>query len=246
MLLLLTFRPEFSPPWRGRPHATLVSLNRLPRRQSAALAEAVAGGRALPDAVLQQIVARADGVPLFVEELTKAVLEAAGDTPEPDSGRHGPAGPSTPPTIPATLHDSLMARLDRLAGAKEVAQIGAAIGREFGYELLAAVSPLGEGELREALDQLVASELVFVRGAPPAAIYTFKHALVQDAAYASLLKSRRQQLHAKIAQELEERWPEMREARPELLAHHFAEAGFRTRRRPTGSRPGGRRSAARR
>ena len=224
VLLLLTFRPEFSPPWRGRPHATLIALNRLPRRQSAALAEAVAGGRALPDAVLQQIVARADGVPLFVEELTKAVLEAAGDTPEPASARHGLAGPSTP-TIPATLQDSLMARLDRLAGAKELAQIGAAIGREFGYELLAAVSLLGEGELREALEQLVASELVFVRGAPPAATYTFKHALVQDAAYASLLKSRRQQLHARIARELEERWPETRETRPELLAHHFAEAG---------------------
>ena len=225
VLLLLTFRPEFSPPWRGRPHATLISLNRLPRRQSAALAEAVAGGGALPDAVLQQIVARADGVPLFLEELTKAVLEAAGDTPEPDANRHGSAGPSTP-AIPATLQDSLMARLDRLAGAKEVAQIGAVIGREFGYELLAAVSPLGEGELREALDQLVASELVFVRGAPPTATYTFKHALVQDAAYASLLKSRRQQLHASIARELEGRWPEVRESRPELLAHHFAEAGL--------------------
>ena len=118
-----------------------------------------------------------------------------------------------------------MARLDRLAGAKEVAQIGAVIGREFGYELLAAVSPLGEAELREALDQLVASELVFVRGAPPAATYTFKHALVQDAAYASLLKSRRQQLHARIARELEGRWPEVRDSRPELLAHHFAGAG---------------------
>ena len=221
VLLLLTFRPEFSPPWRGRPHATVIALNRLPRRQSAALAEVVAGGRALPDAVLQEIVARADGVPLFVEELTKAVLEVAGDTPEPASARNGLAGPSTP-TIPATLQDSLMARLDRLAGAKELAQIGAAIGREFGYELLAAVSLRGEGELRDALEQLVASELVFVRGAPPAATYTFKHALVQDAAHASLLKSRRQQLHARIARELEERWPETRRTRPELLAHHFA------------------------
>ena len=225
VLLLLTFRPEFSPPWRGQPHATLIALNRLPRRQSGALAQAVAGGRALPDAVLQQIVARADGVPLFVEELTKVVLEAAGDTPGPDSGRHGLAGPSTPPTIPATLQDSLMARLDRLAGAKELAQIGAAIGREFGYQLLAAVSLLGESELREALEQLVVSELVFVRGEPPVAVYTFKHALVQDAAYASLLKSRRQQLHAKIARELEERWPATKETRPELLAHHFAAAG---------------------
>ena len=185
----------------------------------------MAGGGALPDAVLQRIVARADGVPLFLEELTKAVLEAAGDTPEPDADRHGPEGASTL-AIPATLQDSLMARLDRLAGAKEVAQIGAVIGREFGYELLAAVSPLGEAELREALDQLVASELVFVRGTPPTSTYTFKHALVQDAAYASLLRSRRQQLHAGIARELEGRWPEVRESRPELLAHHFAEAGL--------------------
>ena len=224
VLLLLTFRTEFSPPWRGRPHATVIALNRLPHRQSAALAEVVAGKRALPDAVLQEIVARADGVPLFVEELTKAVLEVAGDTPEPASARHGLVGPSTP-TIPATLQDSLMARLDRLAEAKELAQIGAAIGREFGYELLAAVSLREEGELRDALEQLVASELVFVRGAPPAATYSFKHALVQDAAHASLLKSRRQQLHARIARELEERWPETRQIRPELLAHHFAEAG---------------------
>jgi predicted ATPase len=221
----VTFRPDFSPPWCGRPHATLVSLNRLPRRQSVALAEAVAGGGALPDAVLQRIVARADGVPLFLEELTKAVLEAAGDTPEPDTNRHGPGGPSTP-TIPATLQDSLMARLDRLAGAKEVAQIGAVVGREFGYDLLAAVTPLAEGELHEALQQLVTSELVFIRGTPPTSTYTFKHALVQDAAYASLLRSRRQQLHASIARELEGRWPDVREVRPELLAHHFAEAGL--------------------
>src|SRR4051794_34237068 len=224
-LLLLPSRPDFPPPWRGRPHATQVSLNRLPRRQSVALAEAVAGGRAVPDAVLQRIVPTADGVPLFLGELTKAVLEAASDTPELDATRHWPRGPSTL-AVPATLQDSLMARLDRLAGAKEVAQTGAMIGREFGYELLVAVSPLGDAELREALDQLVASELVFIRGTPPTSTYTFKHALVQDAAYASLLRSRRRQLHANIARELEGRWPEVREARPELLAHHFAEAGL--------------------
>ena len=224
VLVLLTSRPDFSPPWKGRPHATLISLNRLPRRQSAALAAAVAGEHGLPDTVLQEIVARADGVPLFIEELTKTVLETAGDTTAPDGDRHRSAGTSPRPTIPATLQDSLMARLDRLAGAKELAQIGATIGREFGYELLAALSPLAESELREGLDQLVASELVFVRGTLPAATYTFKHALVQDVAYASLLKSRRQQLHARIARELEERWPETRQARPELLAYHFAEA----------------------
>ncbi len=225
VLLLLTFRPEFPPPWRGRPHATLVSLNRLPRRQSAALVGAVAGGVALPAAILQQIIARADGVPLFLEELTKTVLEAANEPLEPHADRRGPAGSLTPP-IPATLQDSLMARLDRLAGAKEVAQIGAVVGREFGYELLAAITPLAEGEFRVALQQLVASELVFVRGTPPTSTYTFKHALVQDAAYSSLLRSRRQQLHAGIARELEGRWPEVKAARPELLAHHFAEAGL--------------------
>ena len=223
VLLLLTSRPDFAPPWKGWPSATLISLNRLPRLQSAALAEAVAGGRALPDAALEQIVARADGVPLFVEELTKAVLEVAGDKPAPVSSRHGSASPLTP-TIPATLQDSLMARLDRLGRAKELAQVGAAIGREFGYELLAVVSPLTDDDLRDGLDQLVASELVYVRGAPPTATYTFKHALVQDVAYLSFLKSRRQQLHARIARELEERWPETRQVRPELLAYHFAEA----------------------
>ena len=224
VLVLLTSRPDFSPPWKCRPHATLISLNRLPRRQSAALAAAVAGEHGLPDTVLHEIVARADGVPLFIEELTKTVVETAGDTMMPDGGRHRTAGTTQRPAIPATLQDSLMARLDRLAGSKELAQIGATIGREFGYELLAAVSELAESELREGLGQLVASELVFVRGAPPAATYTFKHALVQDVAYASLLRTRRQQLHARIARELEERWPETQQLRPELLAYHFAEA----------------------
>ena len=153
------------------------------------------------------------------------MLEAAGDASGPDGGRHEPAGLWAAPPIPATLQDSLMSRLDRLAGGKEVAQVGAVIGREFGYELLAAISPLGEDELRAALEQLVVSELVFIQGAPPAVIYTFKHALVQDVAYASLLKSRRQELHARIARELEECWPETRAIQPEVLAHHFAEAG---------------------
>ena len=246
VLLLLTFRPEFPPPWRGRPHATLISLNRLPRRQSAALAEAVAGGEALPDAVLQQIVARADGVPLFLEELTKAVLEAAGDTPEPASDRHGPAGPSTP-AIPATLQDSLMARLDRLAGAKEVAQIGAVIGREFGYELLAAVSPLAEGELRDGLGAArrlragvrpgrAANGDLHLQARPGAG-----RGLCQPAQEPAPAAAREHRPGAGRALAGGERLPG-----PSCSPTTSRRPAFRTRRRPTGSRPGGPRSAARR
>jgi predicted ATPase len=167
-----------------------LSLSRLTRRHGQALVDEVTGGKALPDEMLDQILAKTDGVPLFVEELTKTVLESGLLT---DAGDHyALAGPLVPLAIPATLHDSLMARLDRLASVKEVAQAGAVIGREFSHELLAAVSHLPEDELRESLNQLVASELVFRRGSPPDATYTFKHALVQDAAYQSLLKSTRQ------------------------------------------------------
>jgi predicted ATPase len=163
-------------------------------------------------------------VPLFIEELTKAVLESG--LLQDAGGRYALVGPLPPLAIPATLRDSLMARLDRLAPVKEVAQVAAAIGREFSYELLAAVAPLDEAKLRDALDQLVASELVFRRGTPPDAVYTFKHALVQDAAYRSLLRSRRQQLHARIVRVLEERSPEMVGSAPELLARHLTEAGL--------------------
>jgi class 3 adenylate cyclase/predicted ATPase len=225
-LLVVTFRPEFAPPpgWAGRAHVTALPLGRLSRRRGAVLVERVTGGKALPAALLDQIVAKSDGVPLFVEELTKVVLEAgmlvdAGDHYELD-------GPLAPLAIPATLRDSLTARLDRSAPVKEVAQLGAVIGREFGYELLAAVSPLTPSELRAALEELVASELVFARGASPETVYVFKHALVQDTAYATLLKSTRQQLHARIARALEERWPETRASRPELLAHHHTVAGL--------------------
>jgi class 3 adenylate cyclase len=198
VLLLLTFRPEFVPPWKGQPHITAYSLNRLARRQSAALAEKVTGGKRLPPEVLDQIVDKTDGVPLFVEELTKTVLEAGFLQEEAD--RYVLDGPLPPLAIPSTLRDSLVARLDRLAPVKEVAQIGAAIGREFSYELLAAVGHLRDNELRDALAQLAAAELVFARGTPPAAVCTFKHALVQDAAYRTLLRSKRQQLHARIAE----------------------------------------------
>jgi pimeloyl-ACP methyl ester carboxylesterase len=222
-LLLVTFRSDFAPPWRGR-NVTALSLAGLSRRQILAMVDWITDAKSLPAEVLEQIVERTDGVPLFVEELTKMVLEsgllvAAGD-------RYELAGPLPPVSIPATLRDSLMARLDRGAPVKEVAQIGAAIGREFSHALLAAVADRPEPELQAALDQLVSSELVFRRGTPPEASYSFKHALVQDAAYATLLKSRRQQLHAKIAQTVEVRYPEIGEFRPEWLAHHYMEAGL--------------------
>ena len=227
VLMLLTCRPEFAPPWRSRSRFTAHSLGRLARRQSAALAERVTGGKTLPPEVLEEIVARTDGVPLFIEELTKTVLESgllrdAGD-------RYVTTGPLPPPAIPSTLHDSLMARLDRSAPMREMAQIGAAIGREFPHELLAAVAPTGGVALVAALAELVASGLVTRQGTPPHAVYTFKHALVQDAAYQSLLKSKRRPLHARIADVLERLFPGTAEAQPELLARHFAEAGLPAR-----------------
>jgi class 3 adenylate cyclase/predicted ATPase len=224
VLLLMTFRPEFKPPWTGLPHVSALALTRLGRRQGAALVKRMTGGKALPAEVAEQIAAKTDGVPLFVEELTKAVLESGLLRDEGD--RYALAGPLPPLAIPATLQDSLLARLDRLAPVKEVAQVGAAIGREFAYELLAAVAPLPDDRLREALDQLVGAELVFRRGTPPEASYSFKHALVQDAAYGTLLKSKRRQIHAHIAAALEERFPEAAELQPELLARHCTEAGL--------------------
>jgi class 3 adenylate cyclase/predicted ATPase len=223
-LVVITFRPEFTPPWTGYAHVTSLSLSRLGRRQITALVERVTRGKALPAEVVAQILAKTDGVPLFVEELTKALLES--ELLKEEGDRYALTGPLPPLAIPATLQDSLMARLDRSAPVKEVAQVAAAIGREFSHELLTAVAPLEEAKLRDRLDQLVASELVFRRGTPPDAIYTFKHALVQDAAYASLLKNRRQQLHAKITAALEERFPEVAETQPGLLARHCTEAGL--------------------
>ncbi len=211
-------------------------MSRLGRRQGADLVARVTGDKPLPTEVVEQIVARTDGVPLFVEELTKTVLESglladAGD-------RYELAGPLPPLAIPTTLHDSLMARLDRLAPVKEVAQIGAVIGREFSHELLAAVADRPEPQLHAALDQLVTSELVFRRGTPPEATYSFKHALVQDAAYQSLLKSKRQQLHARIAEALEGQFPETAETQPEVLAQHFTDAGLAERAIPYWRRAG--------
>jgi class 3 adenylate cyclase/predicted ATPase len=216
VLLLISYRPEFVPAWRDQPHVTELPLNRLNRSYGRAIVERVSG-KALPTEVLEQIVTRTDGVPLFIEELTKTVVESG--LLHEISDRYELIGPLPPLAIPSTLHDSLMARLDRLAPVKEVAQIAAVIGRDFSPRLLAAVAPMN-GDLATALDQLVASELVFRRGTPPAVTYSFKHALVQDAAYQSLLKSRRQQLHAKIVHVLEKQFAEVTRTQPELLAHH--------------------------
>ena len=220
VLLLITFRPEFQPLWIGQPHVTMMTLSRLDARDGATIVERTAGNRALPTALVSEIIERTDGVPLFVEELTKAVLEASNAIDAVASA------PMPALAIPATLHASLMARLDRLGPAvKEVAQVGAAIGREFSYELLAAVAQRTDAELRAALGQLVEAGLAFCRGLPPQATYLFKHALVQDAAYGTLLRARRQELHGGIATALEQRFPETVDQQPDLLAHHCAQAG---------------------
>ena len=222
VLLIVTYRPEFDPPWIGRPHVTAVSLNRLGEREIAAMIDRVTGNKLLPESIRQDIIERTDGVPLFVEEMTKAVLEAEGEgaaesalatIPSPSIG------------LPASLHASLMARLDRLGSAKEVAQIGAAVGREFSYALLQAVVRKPEAELRSALDRLVAAGLLFRQGVPPHASYLFKHALVQDAAYGTLLREPRRTLHARIVETLENEFTEIAESQPELLARHATEAG---------------------
>jgi class 3 adenylate cyclase/tetratricopeptide (TPR) repeat protein len=222
LLIVLTHRPEFQSRWSAQGHVGALNLSKLTRAQSAAMVSALAGGKALPEALLEQILARTDGVPLFVEELTKSILES-GELKE--AGDHYEyAGSARAVTIPATLRDALMARLDRFMPVKEIAQIGAAIGREFGYELIAAVAPMPQAQLDNALAQLNASGLAFRRGTPPDAVYTFKHSLVQDAAYDSLLKSRRQELHAKIAGGIEACFPNSKTTEPEVLAHHLTAA----------------------
>ena len=224
ILALWTYRPDFSPPWTGRSHLTQVTLNRLPRRQAAEMTNRVTHGKALPPEVVDQVVAKTDGVPLFVEELTKMVLESG--LLQERGERYELTGPLPPLAIPTTLHDSLMARLDRLATMKGLAQLGATLGREFSYELLQAVSPWDEGTLRRGLQQLVEAEFLYQQGLLPQATYLFKHALIQDTAYQSLLRSTRQQYHQRIAQVLEARFPETGETQPELLAHHYTEAGL--------------------
>jgi class 3 adenylate cyclase len=223
ILALLTFRPDFDPPWTGRAHLTEITVNRLPRRQAMEVIRQVVHGKALPPEVVEQVVAKTDGVPLFVEELTKMVLESGLLQERED--HYALTGPLPPLAIPATLHDSLMARLDRLATVKGLAQLGATLGRAFSYELLQAVSRWDEETLRRGLHQLVEAEFLYQQGLPPHATYLFKHALIQDAAYQSLLRSTRQQHHQHIAQVLEARFPDICATQPELLAHHYTEAG---------------------
>jgi class 3 adenylate cyclase len=224
LLVVLTHRPDFRSRWSQQGHVGTLNLSKLTRAQSAAMVSSLVGGKALPEALLEQILTRTDGVPLFVEELTESILES-GELQE--AGDHYDYGGSARAvTIPATLRDSLMARLDRFVPVKEIAQIAAAIGREFSYELIDAVAPVPKAQLDDALARLCESGLAFRRGTPPHAIYTFKHALVQDAAYDSLLRSRRQELHAKIAHVIEVGFPNIKATEPEVLAHHLTAAGL--------------------
>ena len=221
---LLTCRPHFQPAWHHRSYLTEVTVTRLSREQIARMVVQITDGKGLPGDVLQQILDKTDGVPLFVEEMVKALFES-GYLQEVD-GRYELEGSLPPFAIPATLQDSLMARLDRLVSARGIAQLGAVIGRQFSYDLLHAVSPLDDLTLQWELGRLVDAELVYQRGVPPPSIYTFKHALIRDAAYESLLKSTRQQYHQRIAQVLEAQFSETAEAQPELVAHHYTEAGL--------------------
>jgi predicted ATPase len=223
VLLIVTFRPEFEPPWIGRPHVTSLIINRFAQREINSLINRVVGNRMLPPSIRQDIIERTDGIPLFVEEMTKAVLEAES---EGEARRTVAVVPSTTLAVPASLHASLMARLDRLGAAKEVAQIGAAIGREFSHALLTAVTRKPDVELGLALDRLIAAGLLFRRGVPPHATYLFKHALVQDAAYGTLLREPRRALHAGIADALEGQFADIAASQPQLLAHHCTEAGL--------------------
>jgi len=222
-LLIVTYRPEFEAPWIGRPYVTLLALTRLDEGDIDAMIDRVIGNKSLPTNIRQDIIERTDGIPLFVEEMTKAVLEAG---TEGDARQTASTVPSLSQAVPASLHASLMARLDRLGAAREVAQIGAAIGREFSHPLLAAVTRKPEAELGSALDRLIDAGLLFRQGAPPQATYLFKHALVQDAAYGTLLREPRRALHARIAETLEGEFAEIAESRPELLARHYTEASL--------------------
>ena len=224
VLVILTFRPEFAPPWIGRPQVTLISLNRLSLRQRAKMITHVAGGKTLPKEIFDQIVDRTDGVPLFVEELTKTVVES-GIVTDTTAG-HVATDTVAPFVIPTSLHASLLARLDRLAPTRELAQIGAALGRSFSHQLISAVATMPQQQVDDALAQLVRAELIFQHGTPPNAEYSFKHALVQDAAYSTLLRDRRQQLHGLIGTTLEQEFPEIVQTRPEVVARHCTEANL--------------------
>jgi class 3 adenylate cyclase/predicted ATPase len=224
ILIVLTCRPEFQPPWGLRAHITPMVLPRLSPLHVETMVARLTGEKALPPEMLQQLLVKTDGVPLFVEELTKTVLESGFLRAAHD--RYELAGTLPPLAIPTSLHDALMARLDRLATVKSIAQLAASLGRQFPYDLLQAVSQLDETTLQHTLGQLVQAELLYQQGVPPQATYLFKHALIQDAAYQSLLKSTRQQYHQRIAQVLTEQFPETAATQPELLAHHYTEAGL--------------------
>ena len=223
MLSVLTYRPEFVPPWSMHSHMTPITLNRLERLEVEALIGHQANGKAVPSEVVEHIVGKADGVPLYVEELTKSILGSEYLHEETD--RYTLAGSLSEVAIPATLQDTLMARLDRLPGVRELAQLGAVLGREFAYQMLQYLAPLEEPVLQDGLGQLVANELLYQRGRPPRSRYIFRHALIQDAAYQSLLRRTRQQYHQQVAELMEEHFPETVEAHPELVAHHYGEAG---------------------
>jgi serine/threonine protein kinase/tetratricopeptide (TPR) repeat protein len=223
ILAMFTFRPEYEPPWKGKAHQTQIALTRLTRRQVAEMMRAQTGAAEVSDVVVDQIVERTDGVPLFVEEFTRMLAEGGTSWTGPHSEDSSTIRALA---IPATLQDLLMARLDRMASVKEVVQLGAVIGRTFGYEMIRAATDLGEEVLRDELNKLVEAGMLFPKGTPPRCSYTFKHALIQDAAYQSLVKANRQQFHRRIAEALEGQFPEARETKPELLAHHFTEAGL--------------------
>ena len=224
VLLIITHRTEFEPPWLGRPYLTALGLNRLGKRESASMIDHVAGNDALPETMRQDIIERTDGIPLFVEEMTRAVLEAESEV---DGRKTVTAFPSSAIAVPASLHASLMARLDRLGGpAKEVAQIGAALGREFAHSLLGAVVGKPEAELQAALDRIIAAGLLFQQGTSPHSTYMFKHALVQDAAYGTRLREQRRTLHARIVATVERDFADIARNQPEVLARHCTEAGL--------------------
>ena len=222
MLVVVTYRPEFDPPWRGGPFLARLTLKGLPPGPVAAIATSVAAGKRLPEQVITQVVARTDGVPLFIEELTRVLIDSGGLTERDD--HYELKDPSAALEIPATLRDLLSARLDRLSAAKPLAQLAAVIGREFDYRLLSAVSPLDDVELQAGLDRLVESGLLYESGSPPESVYRFKHHLIQEAAYDSLLRRRRRDYHHRIASVLDERFPDLAATRPELLAHHYTAA----------------------
>jgi class 3 adenylate cyclase/predicted ATPase len=223
VLLIITYRPEFEPPWIGRPYVTALNLNRLGEREIAVVIDRLTGNTPLPESIRQDIIERTDGIPLFIEEMTRAVLEAESES---EARKSASAVPSSTLAVPASLHASLMARLDRLGPAKEVTQIGAVIGREFSHALLATVARKSETELQSALDRVIVAGLLFRQGLPPQATYLFKRALVQDAAYGTLLRETRRALHSRIAEALESQFVEISDNQPELLARHFTEAGL--------------------